>query len=274
MTGPLLVPFGHSSVRPSEESRSGSMSGWSGLVQPDHDLGHAAGDRAGWHLWPVDQDGRQGKVTRSRQFRFGPRATGVLGDDHVDLVLLEQGKIAFDGEGASGDHRLRIGQGQGLGRGIDKAQKIVVLRGLGEGGEGLAPDGQEDATRGFAQGCDGGVKVGDMGPVVPVARLPWRAFKGDQGGSRCLAGGDGIAAHLRGEGVGGVDDMGDGFGFEVMSQPVGATKAAHADRQRLGDRSFGATGVGIDRVHASLGQSAGHLCGFGRSAQKKDARHG
>ena len=272
--GPLLAPFGRSSVRFSEESRNGSMSGGSGLGQPGHDLGGAAGDGARGDGRAVDQDDRQGKISGGGQLGFGPGATGVLGDDDVDAVVGQQRTVAFGGEGAPRDHGMGIGQGQGFGRWVDKAEKVVVLRGLGEGRKVLATDGEEDAARGLAQCGNGGFKVGDVGPVVAFTRQPGRAFEGDQGRSGFRASSDGVRAHLRGEGVGRVDDMSDGFGPEVGLQAFDAAKAADADRQGLGDGGFGATGVGIDGIHARSGEGAGHLRGFGGSAQKKDARHG
>lgn len=272
--GSLLAPCGRSSVQFSEESRNGSMSGGSGRGQPDHDLGCAAGDGTWGDGRAVDQDHRKGKVAGGGQLGFGPGAPGVLGDDDVDAVVLQQRKVAFGGEGAARDDGMGVGQGQRFGRRVDKAQKVVVLRGLGEKAKVLATDGEEDPARGLAKGGNRGFKVGDVGPVVLRSGGPRRAFKGDQGRVGFGAGGDGIRAHLRGERVGRVDHMGDGFGLDVGLEAFGAAKAADADGQRLGDRGLGATGVGIDSIHPRLSQGAGHLCGFGRSAQKKDARHG
>lgn len=274
MTVPLLVPFGHSSLRVSEESRSGSMSGGSGAGQPDHGFRYAADDGAGGHHGAVEQDHWQLQMTRGRELRFGPRTTGVLGDDHVDPVILQQGKITVQVKRAAGDHGFCLGQRQGVRRGIDKAQQVMVLRGLGEGAKGLATDGQEDAARGLAKGSDCGIKVGDMGPAIALARSPWRAFKGDERRAGLMASGDSITAHLGSEGVGRVDHMGDGFGLQVVRQPFGTAESADSDRQGLGDRGLGAAGVGIDRVQARIGQRASHLRGFCRSAQKKDAWHG
>ena len=274
MMGSLLAPFGRSSVRPSEESRKGSMSGGSGLGQPGHDIGCAAGDGAWGDGGAVNQDHRQGKRAGGGQFGFGPCAAGVLGDDDVDAVVGQKRTVAFGGEGTPRDDGMGVGQGQGFGRWVDEAQKIVMLRGRGEGRKGLAAYCKEDAARRRADCGDGGFKVGDMGPAVTLARLPRGAFKGDKGRFGFVTGGDGIRAHLGGEGVCRVNNMGDCFGLDVSLEALDAAKAAHADRQGLGDGGFGATGVGIEGVHARCGQRAGHLRGFGRSAQKKDARHG
>ena len=274
MTGPLLASFGRYSVRFSEESRNGTMSGRSGRVQPGHDLGRAAGDGAWGNGGAVDQDHRKGKRAGGGQLGFGPGASGVLGDDHVDAVVGQKCKVAFGGEGASCDDRFGLRQGQHFTRRVNEAQEIVVLRGLGEGRKVLATDGKEDAAWGRADCGDGGFKVGDMGPVVALVRRPRRAFEGDEGRVGFGAGGDGIRAHLRGERVGRVDHMGDGFGFEIGFQALDPAKTSDADRKGLGDRGFGATGVGIDGIQPRLSQGAGHLRSFGRSAQKKDARHG
>ncbi len=248
---------------------------WSDLaVQPGHDLVRVASDGARRDGRAVDQDDRQGKRAGGGQFGLGARATGVLGDDDVDAVVGQQGKVTFGGEGAARDDGMGIGQGQRLGRRVDEAQKVMVLWGLGEKAKVLASDGEEDAARGRTKGSDGGFKVGDMGPVVLRSGNPRRAFEGDQGRSGFRTCSDGIRAHLRGERVGRVDDMGDGFGIEIGFQALDAAKAADADGQGLGDRGFGAAGVGIDSVHLRPGQRAGHLRGFGCSAQDEDARHG
>lgn len=272
--GPLLASFGRSSVRFSEESRNGSMSGGSGWGQPGHDLGCAAGDGARRDGRAVDQDDRQVKVAGGSQLGLGPGATGILGDDDVDAVVGQQGAVAFGGEGAPCDDRFGLRQGQRFGRRVDEAQEIVVLRGLREEAKVLATDGKEDSARGLAKGRDGGFKVGDMGPVVLRSGDPGRAFEGDQGRAGFPAGDHGVRAHLRGEGMRRVDHMGDGFGLDIGLEAFGAAEAAHADRQGLGDRGFGATGVGIDGVHLRLRQDAGHVRGFGCSAQDEDARHG
>ncbi len=243
-------------------------------VQPGHDFGHAAGSVARRDGGSVDQDDRKAKGACGAKLCLRPHATGVLGDDHVDPVVAQQGKVAFDREGTSGDDGMGVGQRQGIGRRIDKAQKIVVLRGLGESGQGLATDGKEHPVRALTQCFDGSFMIGDKGPVVAFACSPWRAFQSDQGRVGFGAGGDGIRAHLSGERVGRVDHIGDGFGLDIGLKAFDAAKAADADGQRLGDLGFGTAGIGIDGIHACISQRAGHLRGFGGSAQKKDTRHG
>lgn len=243
-------------------------------VQPAHDFGHAAGSVARRDGGSVDQDDRQAKGAGGAQLCLRPRAPGVLGDDHVDLVVAQQGKVAFDRVGASGNDSMGVRQRQGIGRRIDKAQKIMVLRGLGESGQGLAADGKEHPVRGLTQRFDGSFRVGDKGPVVAFARSPWRAFQSDQGGSSYGTSSDGVSAHLYGEGVCRVDQMSNGFGFQVFRQSRDAAEPADADGKGLGDRGLGTAGVGINRVHVRIGQRAGHRGGFGGSAQKKDTRHG
>ena len=66
--------------------------------QPGHDLGHCPGHAAPGQNRPVDQDHRQAQFARGDQLRFSPRAARVLGDDHLDAVVLQQRPVALDRE--------------------------------------------------------------------------------------------------------------------------------------------------------------------------------
>lgn len=243
-------------------------------VQPRHDIGHAARRLAGRQVRAVDQDHGKAKRAGGGQFRIRAAAACVLGDDMGDGVLAHQGFVGLHREGAFGEDHGRIGQGKrGFGR-IDEAQKVVVLRFGGEGVEGLLADGEEDAGRGVGQGRDSGFGRGDMGPAVALCRRPSGAFEGEERGSGFGAGGEGITAHLRGKGVGGVDHMGDGIAADVSGEAFGTAKAADAGGQGLGHGGIGAACVGENRVDALAGEFGGEAGGFRRAAEKKDARHG
>lgn len=271
----LLVHFVSSSGRPSDECTKCPTSHLSGLaVQPGQGFGHCPDSLAGWHLGPVNQDNGQPKLSRRDQFGFRPGAARVLGDDHVDAVVLQKGEVALSVKRPTGDDHLCFRQGQSFDGWVDKAQKVVMLRGPGEKGKVLASDGEEDPTRCMPKGSGGTFKVGDMGPAIGFSGLPGFAFNGQQGDKGRRASFDRVPAYSRRERVGGVDDMGDAFVAQECRQSFDTPEAANADGKGLGDGGFGPAGVRVNGVHARGSQGLRHLGGLGRSAQKKDARHG
>jgi hypothetical protein len=82
-----------------------------------------------------------------------------------------------------------------------------------------------------------------------------------------------MAAHLGGEGMGRVDHMRDGFAADEVGQTLRAAEAANAGRQRMGQRNFGAAGIGIDRVDLRAKESVGEAVGIACSAENERARH-
>lgn len=242
--------------------------------KPGHDFGHALRDPAFRHPGPVDQDYRQTQFPRRDQLCLGAGAACVLGDDHLDAVFLQKRPVVRRSKRSAGDHSLGAGQGKRFGRGIDKAQKVVMLVGVSKGRKVLAADGKEHPLRDCSKSCDRPGQIRDMGPAVLIASHPRQPLQSDQGNVCHSAGFDRVAAHFRRERVGRVDHPGYAMRLQIVNQAVHATKPADPDRQGLGDRSFGPARVGIDRVHARSGQLPRHLRGFGCSAQKQDAWHG
>ncbi len=241
--------------------------------EPCHDLFQRFGRVAGRQGGAVDQDDGQAQGAGGDQFRFRAAAACVLGDDMGDGVVAQKGRVAGGGEGAFGDKGGAQGQGKrGLGR-IDEAQQVVVLRFGGERLKRLLADGEEDACRCVGQGGDGGFGILHMRPAVAFARRPGVAFVGEKRGARFGAGGEGVPAHLCGEGVGGVDHMGDRLGADIGGEALGPAKAADAGGQGLCHGCYRAAGVGKDGIYAKGRQMRGKVAGFGRAAEQKDACH-
>lgn len=242
--------------------------------QPRHDLFQRSGNGAGGYGGAVDQQDRQAKAAGGVEFGLRTRAARVLGDDMGDGVFAQKCRVGGKVKRAFGDDDGRAGQGErGFGF-VDKAQQVVVLRFSGKGVEGLFADGKKDAGGLVGQGRCGGPGRGNMGPAVGGRGGPRGAFEGQKRGLRLRAGGYGVRAYLCGEGVGGVDHMGDAFGLQVTGKTFGAAKASGAGWQGLGNGRVGASGVGKDGIKALRGEGAGQKAGFGRAAEKKDARHG
>lgn len=242
--------------------------------QPCHDLRHGCRAGAGRYGGAVDHYDRDLQAAGGVEFGARARAACVLGDDMGDAVIAQKGGVGGFGERAFGEDDRRVGQGKrGFGF-VHQSQQIVVLRFGGKGVQGLLADGQKHA------GGTGGkrdcrlIGVGNMGPAVGIGGGPRRAFKGDERGFRGRAGGDSIGADAGGKGVGGVDHMGDPFGFDITGKAFGAAEASGSGGQGLGYGGVGASGVGKDGIYACGGKFAGQKAGFGGAAEKKDARHG
>lgn len=242
--------------------------------QPCHDLRDRSGFGAGRYGGAVDQDDGDLQAAGGFQFRIGPRAACVLGDDMGYAVVTQQGGVGGFVERAFGDEDGRVRQGKrGFGF-VDKAQDVVVLGVARETVEPLLADGEKDAGGNGGKRACRLIGVGNRGPAVGGRSGPGRAFKGEKRGLRGRAGGDGIGAHLCGKGVGGVDDVCDAFGAQVVGEALGAAKASGSGGQRLGYGGVGASGVREDGVGATGGKFAGKEARFGGAAEEEDARHG
>ncbi len=241
---------------------------------PGHHLIDALRDGAGRDRRAVDHDDRQAKDPCRVDLGARTLATGILGDDMGNGMVAHQRQIVVQREGPTGNDGMGIGQRQGLGRRIDQPQKIMVLGLVREIGEVHPADGEEDAGRRIGQGAGGGGDVGDVRPGIARPGLPGIAFQRHKRRSRHRRGQDGIRAHLRGEGMGRVDQMGDGLIAQVTRQPLRPAEAADAGGQGLRARRLGSARVGQGGVNACLCQGAGKAGGIGGAAQKKDACHG
>ncbi|MFM2388449.1 MAG: hypothetical protein RLZZ437_4 [Pseudomonadota bacterium] len=238
---------------------------------PIHHIRHAAHDCAVRDMRAVHHDDGQAQFARRGDFGDSPFAARVFGNDDIDMLITQQRGIIGHCKGSAGDGDGRLWQGHVITRSIDKTQQVMVLGGADKSVQMLPPDGQKHPARGGAKDkrCTG--KVWHVGPVISGCGHPWRTFKGDKGHACGPAGQNGIRAHLRGEGMCGVNDMGDAFAGKKGLQSGNTAKAADTGGQGLGHRGFGAASVGIDRIGVVLLQGAGQKAGLGRAAKQKDA---
>lgn len=240
---------------------------------PTHHLGGVMKCQARRQRRSVDQYHRN-LLDQSRfQLGLGADTARVLGDDMRDAVALQQGEVILQPEGTAGDQGCGVGQRQGAFGRIDQTQKIVMLGFGGKSGKRLFADGQKDTARIIGQGGNGGFRIRSHVPVIARPRQPGWTHQRAKRRSRREAGRYSIAADLRGKGVGGIDNMGDLIGANIVRQPHRTAKPTDADRQRLRDRLFGSTRIGKDCVHPGTRQITGQCRGFGRATQEKDARH-
>ncbi len=242
-------------------------------MKPGQNLGHAVNPWPFGHKGALDQD--DGQRQGAGGFQFGARAaaSGVFGDDMSDAVGLQQVKIALQCKRAARDQGCGLGQGQGCGV-IDQPQKVMMLRLYGEIFQVLSPDGQEHAGGIIGQGRDRTRHVGHKMPKVALRCLPRGAFKGDKRGFRQGCGLHRVAADLCGEGMGCVDQVGNGSLLQVIHQPRHPAKAANTLRKWLAQGRLGTARVGKDRVNPLIGQGFRQIRRLGRAAKQKDAGHG
>ena len=242
-------------------------------MKPGQNLRHAIDPWPVGHKGAVDQDDGQGQGAGSVQLGARSGAASVFGDDMGDAVGLQQVKVALQCKRAARDKGCGLRQGQGCGV-IDQPQKVMMLRFYGEIFQVLSPDCQEHAGGIIGQCRDRTRHVGHKMPKVALRCLPRGAFKGDKRGFGQGCGLHRVAAHLGGEGMGCVDEMGDGVLVQVIHQPRHPAKAADPLQQGLAQGPFGATGVGKNRVNPLICQGFRQIRRLGCATKQKDAGHG
>ena len=242
------------------------------MTKPHQDLGHVL------HAQPLGQlrprDHNDGQAERAACIDLGARAiaAGIAGDNPGDAARSQHLQLTVKRERAARHDDISLKWQCALGR-IDKSQCVRVLRLLGERGDMLSADCEEDARRSLGQGRNGGREIRDLIPLITGHFDPRGAFESDQRRSRFGTGRDRIAAHLRRKGVGGVDDMRDTFLPDVIGKSAHAAKAAGAGRQRLSGRRASAAAIGIDRIDAGARDLSGEQIRIIGSAQNEGARH-
>ena len=243
------------------------------IHQPTHDrfdvMCHAARRQA----WAIYQNHRYPQGSCRFQLGLSSCTARILGDNQGNAVVFKQGQILGFIERAARDDRFCLRQGQGFDRRVNKAQQIVVLRFGGERQQVLFADGQKHPLRRLRQGRDRFVNVGNQLPVVIWARPPRRAFQRTKADASRSAGRNRIAAHLGGEGVSRVNNMGDVFAAQIGREPLRPAKPANPGGQRLGNRMARAPGIGKHRLNPGRRQRTGKVGCFGGAAQQQDTAH-
>ncbi|MEA2726009.1 MAG: hypothetical protein QOF70_484 [Acetobacteraceae bacterium] len=224
-------------------------------------------------LWfgAVDEDDVDGERSGGGELGGCRGAAAVLGDEHVDLFGSHQGDFGFFAEWAACEDQVMGRQGRDRRWRVDRADDVMVSRGLGEGGQLQSSDGQEDVSGPFAECLYRRCDAGHVGPAVAVLAAPGWAGETCQGDSQILAGGNRVLRHLGGERMGGVDD-GGGLVFEQIGFEAGdASEAADAKRDGRWYRVLGAAGEGQDRIEVvPVGDRPGEGGCFGGAAENQE----
>ena len=224
-------------------------------------------------LRPFDQNDLKPELARRLDLGVGRLAAAVLGDQNFDRFRPHQLDLIGEREGPAGEDQLVIRKRVDLGRRVDRAHEIAMLRGAPEGGEPEAPLGEKDDAARGAQRLDGFVDRGDLGPSVAGQRLPRQAGKNGQRAACGAAGYKRVRGHAGREGMGRVDNRLDPLGFEVGGEALGATEAADPLRDRRGRRTRRGAGQRERRGDAGLfREPACERACFRRAAENKEAK--
>lgn len=242
------------------------------MSQPVQNLRHACEFR------PLRQDGavdhQHRHTQRAGRIQLGPRprAARVLGHDQFGIVPLHQCHIAFHAEGTARNDHVAIGHRQLL-RLIDQSQQVMVLRLRGEIRKVHSTNRQKDALGGAGKGPDSRCDIRDVLPTILRPTGPRRARQGHQRNACCITHVDGIAAHLRGKGVGCIDNVADPVITDITRQPRCPAEPAHARWDGLRAGRIYATCIRIDGRNPLPGDRFCQSIRFGRATKNQEVGH-
>lgn len=220
----------------------------------------------------LDQDDLEAEFARGRDLGIGGTATGILGHDNVDAVLVQ--KVYFAGyvKRTAGQNVAAVGHGERRSDRIDTAHDIAVLRRRRESSGLLPANGQKDPARLLPKCRDRGIDVIHPRPSVAGNGLPCGTTKREKWNTRALGCLRRVSRNLVRKGMGGVNEQIDAFLCQITNQSVGASEAANAGRQGQG---LGIGSPSGERYHRgdilALRQPFGQPSRLGRAAQDQDA---
>ena len=242
------------------------------MRQPRHHLDYLRHHMPRGQGGAVNQNDRNLQRAGCLQLGGSTCASGIFGNDMTDFVPDHQGFVSLHLKRPARQNDGAIRQRAGI-RGIDQTQQIVVRFGC-KTAEVLFADGEKHVRWGIGQSLNRRVDIGNIDPLIALARNPSRALQGDQGHIGQAAGLNRVSAHLRCERMRRVDDRADAFRPQVIVQSCDTAKATNPDRQGLAHRMIGAPGIREHRIRTRSGQGTGQQAGLGCAAQQKNACHG
>ena len=188
----------------------------------------------GRNEWALDHHDRQAKRARRLDLGDGCIATRVFRQNNLDAMLAEKLDVVLRREGPARLDEDDVRQSEGRGGQIDEADNVGVLRRGLQLGEGEAADPAENLPGLGAYRLDSGGHIWRKRPIVAGLRLPGRSFDREQRRAGGRSRFDGMAAHLRGEGVGGIHQHLNALVPKIADEPLDAAKPAASGRDRLG----------------------------------------
>lgn len=226
------------------------------ILQPcERGFNVSALNRVG-NLRTPDHDDRQPKLSRRFDLGIGRCPARVLADHDVDAVVLQQRQLISQRERAALENDPRLWRQPILIRRIDSAHQIAVLRSGAEGRHLLASDGEKNATRLLAQRASRSSHIRHSAPVVAGLRRPGSPLQPEQRNVCQPCGLDGIARHLRGERMRGVDQRANALVNKPARQSISTAEATDAAGNGGQQWLLRASGQRIQRVEAVIADDA------------------
>ncbi len=244
------------------------------LGEPCHGLFRRRNRWPGWNERALNHHDRQAKRARRFDLGDGGIAAGVFRQNNLDAVLAEQPDVVLRREGAARLNEDDVRQSERRGGQINQAYNVGVLRRGLQLGEGEAADPAENLPGLGANRLDSGGHIWRKRPIVAGPKLPGRSFDREQRRAGGRSRFDGMAAHLRGEGVRGIHQHLNALVPKIADEPFDAAKPAASRRDRLGARRGSPAGEGKRGIEMAVpGEQPCKRARF-RGAPKEKYAHG
>ena len=228
----------------------------------------------GFNLLTFAQQGRaidhyngQRQCARSLYFADRPASSGIFGHEHLNSVVLQQSDVILHRKRTTRYDAVIVRQDDVRRRLVDKPQKIMMM---GMGCKRIdmhAPKGQHDALFGTLELVDRIRNTVNLDPEISSFGKPRAPFHPQKRKSQFGAGIHGIAAHLHSKRMGGIDNMGYGFFFEILTKSSNTTKTANTFWDRLGFCAFNTSRIGQVGLNASISNMFGQRARFAGSGK-------
>ncbi len=210
------------------------------------------------HRWPWRDErarnhhDREPERARGYDFGNGGAPARVLRQNRFNPMFAEQADVVSGGERPACLNDADMRQIGSFHRGIDKADYIGVLRRGQQLRQREAANSAEHDARLRPERGDGRRHIRHLDPSVFWQFHPGRAFDSQKRSAVYLGRLDGVAAHLAGERVGGIDQNIDAPVFEMADEPFYTAKSATAHRNRLSARRDRSARERQNRVEARI----------------------
>lgn len=202
-------------------------------------------------------------------------AAAVLGDDHLNLMLLQQRQFFGFAKRSACSQIFGMRQPQRRRDGIDAADQVAVLRRRLERSEIVAADCEKDTPRRVSERAHRFPQVCDLDPAVAGLLLPWRPSQRQDAPVRPRNGLGGIRRNDRRIGMRRVDQEIDVFIGKASREPGRTAEAAGPRPDWHAWWRGGTARERHDHVDvAALRETLAQVPRFLRAAENKDAHVG
>ena len=222
----------------------------------------------------ADQDYRNLKRARGREFAVSRRTAAVLGDDPVYSVRQEQTPLSSLIERTPRLDVVRIRQAQRRLDRVHRPNEIPVLRRVGQSRQPMTANGDEYAPRRAAERLDRSVRALDFSPLIPRHGSPGSPPNGEDRRPGHLRSRHCVLRHVDGEGMSRIDEQSDTLLLQIPHETLDAAKAAMSGGDSLLQRLARATRKRQCHLQVpATGNALRQLARLGGSTQNQNVRH-